>query len=173
MALNASAVYATYPDGVALDEVLQTLERGGLDKESICMVLSPTHPIAAIVRESSTRSFEREENAVTTGWIGWLSELGAVVIPTFGFFIRSREFFHPLVVQRDSFAPCSGNGTLAALGFSPEDAERFEGQVDEGSAFLYVSCPETETQWALELLRAAGADESGLLESESAVETAA
>jgi len=173
MALNASGVYATYPDRVALTEVLQALGRGGFDKESICMLLSPTHPIAAIVRESSTHGFEREENAVTAGWIGWLSELGAVVIPTFGFFIRSREFFHALVVQRDSVAPCSDTGTLAALGFPEEEAEHLESQVREVGVFLFLACLETQTQWALELLRATGAEDSGLLQRDVAVATAA
>ena len=173
MAASASAAYAIYPDRVALNDVLQTLGRGGFDKESICMMLSPAHPIATIMRESSAHSFEREANAVSTGLISWLSELGAVVIPSFGFFIRSREFFRALVVERD-VAPCGSSGTLAALGLPEESAERFENEVRETGVFLYVSCPETsKTRWALELLRASGAEDCGLLQPEAAMAVAA
>jgi hypothetical protein len=172
MAASASAAYAIYSDPIAPNEVLQTLIGGGFDKEDICMVLSAKHPIATIVRESSTQSFEREANVVTAGLIGWLSEFGAVVIPTFGFFIRSREFFHTLIVGRD--APCGSDGTLTALGLPAEDSGRFEDEMREGGVFLYVSCNETaQTQWALELLRAAGAEEAGLLACEAAMEAIA
>jgi hypothetical protein len=171
---STSAAYAIYPDHVSLNEVLQTLQQGGFDKESICMMLSPAHPIATVVRESSQHPFERETNVITAGLIGWLSEFGAVVIPTFGFFIRSREFFRSLVLERDSTAVCGHRGTLISLGFSVPDAEHFESQVREGCVFLYLSCPKTtQTQSALELLRTTGAGEAGLLESETAMGTAA
>lgn len=174
MVENTSAAYAIYPDHVVLNEVLQTLERGGFDKESICMMLSPAHPIATTVRESSQRAFERETNVITAGLIGWLSEFGAVVIPTFGFFIRSREFFRSLVLERDSTAVCGHRGTLISLGFSAPDAEHFESQVDKGCVLLYLSCPKSaQTESALELLRTTGAGETGLLESETAVGAAA
>jgi hypothetical protein len=165
--MHESAAYGIYPDGVALKEVLQTLGDGGFEKENICMMLSPKHPIATIVRDFSAQPFERESNVVTAGLIGWLSEFGAVVIPTFGFFIRSREFFHALLMEKDSTAGCgSSGGTLSSLGFSSEEAQRFENQVRLDGVLLYVSCPETaQRHWALELLRATGADEAGLLDN--------
>jgi hypothetical protein len=167
MAVAGSAAYAIYPQGVALSEVLQTLGQGGFDKESICMMLSPTHPITAIVRDANLHTFEPETNAVNAGLIGWLSEFGAVLMPTFGFFIRSRAFFHALVVEQDSFARCGNCGSLARLGFAEDDAARFENQLRQVGVLLYVACPETaRTRWALELLRATGALESGLLETE-------
>jgi hypothetical protein len=171
---NTSGAYAVYPDHVALNGVLQTLQQGGFDKEDICLMLSPAHPIATIVRESSFQPFEQKANVVTAGLIGWLSEFGAVVIPTFGFFIRSREFFRSLMLEQDSTMGCGHRGTLINLGFSAPDAEHFESQVRGGSVFLYLSCPKAaQTQWALELLRTTGAGEAGLLESEKAVGTAA
>lgn len=170
----ASAAYALYPDNVALSEVLQALGQSGFNKESICMMLAPKHPISTIVREANTRAFEREASAATAGLIGWLSQFGAVLIPTFGFFIRSKEYFHSLVVK-----PASGNGsgncgTLSGLGFQANDAERFEEQLREDGVFVYVSTPGLgRTQWALELLRAAGAKEAGLLENEKTPVSAA
>lgn len=170
----ASAAYALYPHDVALAEVLKALGQSGFDKESICMMLAPKHPISTIVREANTRTFEPESSAVTAGLIGWLSQFGAVLIPTFGFFIRSREYFHSLLVEPASTNGNGNCGTLAGLGFRAEDTERFEQQLREDGVFVYVSTPGlSRTQWALELLRAAGANEAGLLENEKAAASAA
>jgi hypothetical protein len=174
MASNASAVYALYPDNVALREVLQTLGRSGFDKESICMLFSPSHPIATSVRESVSQSFDREASSMTTSLLGWLSEFGAVVIPQFGFFIRSREFFRAFVTERDGSERSPDNSALVSLGFARKDAERFETHVRKDGVLLYMTCPETaRTQPALELLRTAGAEEAGMLENESALSAAA
>jgi hypothetical protein len=173
MNANPSAAYGVFPDTVSLNEVVQTLSRGGVEKESICLMLSPAHPITTIVSEFSTRPFEREANAITAGLIGWLSEFGAVVIPRFGFFVRSREFFHSLALERDSTVVCDRSRTLASLGFPQKEAKHFD-QACEGGVLLYVSCPQTaQTHWAAELLRASGAEEVGLLANEPTVENAA
>jgi hypothetical protein len=174
MASNASAVYAIYPDNVALPEVLQALGRSGFDKESICMLFSPSHPIATSVRESVSQSFDREASSMTSGLIGWLAEFGAVVIPQYGFFIRSREFFQAFVTERDCVERFAGNSALVSLGFARKDAERFESHVRKDGVLLYMSCPETaQTRPALELLRTAGAEEAGMLENESALSASA
>lgn len=173
MSTNVSAAYGLFPFSIAVSEVVQILNRGGFAPQSVCMMLSPTHPIATIVRESNSHPYEKPESAVMAGLIRWLSEFGAVVIPTFGFFIHSQKFLQALVIERDSIAGCGNRGTLASLGFSNEDAERFEDQMQEGGALLYVSCPKTgQTKLAFELLRASGAHEAGLLESETAIATA-
>ncbi|MFZ0806556.1 MAG: hypothetical protein WAN03_10255 [Candidatus Sulfotelmatobacter sp.] len=165
---KTAAVYAIYPQSIALNEVLQTLAQGGFDKESICMMIAPTHPVAEMVREANTASFERDTQAAKAGLIGWLSEFGAVLIPTFGFFIRSREFFHALVVEQDSIAYCGRHGTLVALGFSEKDARRCEHGLRESGVLVYVSCANSaQTQWALELMRTWGTDEIGLLPAKS------
>jgi hypothetical protein len=164
MTANTPAVYAIYPQSVALNDLLQTLAQGGFDQENICMMIAPTHPVAEMVREANMHTFERDTHAASAGLIGWLSEFGAVLIPTFGFFIRSREFFHALVVEQESLAYCGRHGTLVALGFSETDARRCEHHVRESGVLLYVSCPNSaQAQWALELMRTWGADEIGLL----------
>lgn len=167
MTANASAVYAIYPQSIDVKELLQTMAQGGFDKESICMMLSPTHPLATMAREANTHCFERDAHAASAGLIGWLSEFGAVLIPTFGFFIRSREFFHALLVE-DSIARCGRYGTLVGLGFSERDARRCEQRLRETGVLLYISCANgAQAKWALELMRTWGADEIGLLQSEA------
>jgi hypothetical protein len=51
------------------------------------------------------------------------------------------------------------------LGFSEEDAERFEDQLGNLGALVYISCAESaKTLWAREVLRHTGAREAATLE---------
>jgi hypothetical protein len=167
------AAYGMYRQDVPLHEVVRTLNQAGFGNEDICMMLSPRHPIAAVVREASILNAEREASAVTAGLIGWLSEFGAVMIPTVGFFVRSQEFLHALLAPRDSAPLCGSSGTLVGLGFAEDDAERYERQLRELGVLVYVSCPESaKTNWAIELLRQTGASEAAMLASEAVVTAA-
>src|ERR1700734_2096982 len=131
MAVNAAAAYGLYSQDVAVTDIVRNLNQAGFVNEDICMMLSPTHPIASVVRDASLFNSERESSAVTAGLIGWLSEFGAVLIPTVGFFIRSRAFFHALMVAREGPALCGNARTLVELGFSEAQAERFEDEIDD------------------------------------------
>jgi len=168
MAAHTPAAYGLYTHDIPLNEVVRALNQAGFSNQDICMMLSPNHPIATVVREASFLS-ERESSAVTAGLIGWLSEFGAVVIPSVGFFIRSQEFFKALVVKKSS-PLCGTSGTLAGLGFSDEDAARYEAQLRKLGVMVYVSCPEnTRADWAIELLRQTGAREAAALERQAAL----
>jgi len=106
--------------------------------------------------------------------IGWFSEFGAVVIPTVGFFIRSRAVFRALVTDQNFAAPCGGSGTMIGLGFSEPDAKRLGHQLSDVGALVYVSCQEsTKADCALELLRGLGAREAASLRAMNAEEVAA
>src|SRR5579864_6212672 len=148
MASNAVAAYGMFREQVALCDVLKTLNRAGFHNEKICMLFSPAHSVA---------------HRVTEELIGWLSEFGAVVIPTVGFFIRSREFFPAIIVEKDSKGRCGSARTLEGLGFPERDAARFERDLRSAGVLVYVSCPEVKANWALELLRLTGAQEIGAL----------
>jgi len=174
MSTNRPAAYGLYPYDVALHEIIHTLNDAGFGKEDICMMLSPTHPIATVVREASIFNADREATATVTGLIGWLSEFGAVLMPTIGFFIRSQAFFHALVVAKQSPALCGGSRSLVALGFCDDDAERFEDQLRQDGVLIYVSCSDSaKTNWAIELLQRTGAKESAALEREPVAQAVA
>ncbi len=164
MAVNAAAAYGLYSQNVALSDIVRNLNQAGFENEDICMMLSPAHPIASIVRDASLFNSEREASAMTAGLIGWLSEFGAVLIPRVGFFIRSQAFFHALMVAREGPAFCGNARTLEGLGFSKEEAERFEDQLEDLGVLVYVSCAEdAKTLWAREVLRHTGAQEASTL----------
>lgn len=170
MAVNAAAAYGIYPQDASLTDIVRDLNHAGFENEDICMMLSPAHPIASIVRDASVFNSETEANAATAGLIGWLSEFGAVLIPTVGFFIRSQAFFHALMVAREAPALCGNSRTLVGLGFSEEEAERFEDHLVDLGVLVYVSCAEgAKTVWAREVLRHTGAHEAATLEERFSV----
>ncbi len=164
MALSTAAAYGIYSHDVALTDIVRNLNQAGFENEDICMMLSPAHPIASIVRDANLFNTEKEASAVTAGLIGWLSEFGAVLIPSVGFFIRSQAFFHALMVAREAPALCGNARTLVGLGFSEEEAERFEDRLEDLGVLVYVSCAEgAKTLWAREVLRHMGAQEAATL----------
>ena len=167
MALNTNAAYGLYSQEVALNDVVHTLNQAGFVNEDICMMLSPSHPIASLIKDASLFSSACESNAVTASLIGWLSEFGAVMIPTVGFFIRSQAFFRALMVSRDAPTLCGSASTLTGLGFSDEEAGRFEHRLRRDGVMVYVSCSEnSQTAWAREVLRHTGAQETATLDEE-------
>jgi hypothetical protein len=169
MAANAFAAYGFYAQTIGLQNVMQTLLRGGVDKECICMMLPAEHPLAAVVRQASADAVEAPANGEAAGLIRWFSEFGAVLIPKFGFFIRSQEFMRTLMA-----GDTPSGGTLAALGFQDDQVKRFTNQPGDPGVLLYLSCPErTSTGWALELLRGTGAQEAGLLSGDTTLRNAA
>src|SRR5579863_1330043 len=162
---NTTAAYGVYADEMEVADLVHTLNSAGFQNEDICLMLAPTHPIAEIVRSAGILAVERDETAATAGLIGWLSELGAVVIPGVGFFIRSRMFFNALVAARNAPALCGDLRTLAGLGFPGPDAARFEDRLTQAGFLVYVASSETARgRWAVELLRATGAIETAVLE---------
>jgi len=161
MMASRTAAYGMYPPTTALPEVVHTLNREGFGNEDICMVLSPEHPIATLVRDARIVDAACGEGDDSVRAIGWFSEFGAVVIPTVGFFIRSQAYFQALLLEQDFPTLSRDCRTLAGLGFSELDAKRLEHQLSDIGALVYVACPESaRTDCAIELLRRTGAHEA-------------
>ena len=174
MSPSRTAAYGMYPRNIALPEVVCTLNRAGFENEDICMVLSPAHPAATIVRDAKILDVEREESATSARMIGWFSEFGAVVIPTVGFFIRSHAFFRALLNEQNFPAMSRGSRTLLGLGFSEDEAKRLGHQLCDVGAMVYVSCQKSgKADSAIELLRSAGAREAAGLGMAKAAEAGA
>jgi hypothetical protein len=174
MSVNGTAAYGMYPRNVALPEVVYALNRAGFGNEDICMVLSPAHPVATVVRDAKILDAKLEESASSAQMIGWFSEFGAVVIPTVGFFIRSQAFFHALLLEQNLPTMSRGSRTLVGLGFSEDEAKRLGCQLCDVGAMVYVSCRgDARANSAIDLLRRAGAREAASLEVAKAAEAAA
>jgi hypothetical protein len=174
MSVTGTAAYAMYPRNVALAEVVSTLNQAGFGNEDICMVLSPAHPVASAVGDATIGDVAGEQGAISARMIGWFSQLGAVVIPTVGFFLRSQAFFHAVLGEHNFPALSRGSRTLLGLGFSEDEAKRLGHQLCDVGALVYVSCQESaKADWAIELLRRAGAREAASLRMAKAARAAA
>lgn len=164
MTPNAIAAYGLYSRDAVVADIVCNLNQAGFGNQDICMMLSPDHPIASAVRQASMFTAEKAADAGTAALIGWLSEFGAVVIPKVGFFIRSQAFFHALMTSPEASSACGKSRALVGLGFSDEDADRFEDRMRDSGILVYVACTESaKTQWAREVLRHTGAEESSTL----------
>src|SRR5580698_9817391 len=171
---SIAAAYGVYSENVPVTDVVSALNDAGFDKKDICLILARAHPISTIVREAGIRNADREASAVAAGLIEWLSEFGAVVIRTFGFFIRSQIFLRALVTTREAPALCGNFETLMDLGFSQKDAWRLEDQLCEAGVLVYVACSESgRAKWAREMLERIGARETAELGMGQESETAA
>jgi hypothetical protein len=169
MLANQLAAYGMYSRNIALPEIVSTLNRAGFENEDICMVLSPAHPVASVVRDARIDSANLQDGADGANLIGWFSKFGAVVIPTVGFFIRSQGFLHALLIKDEGSALCGGSKTLSGLGFSNDDASRLGRQLGDVGALVYVACPErARADSAIELLMRSGAKEAAGLGSAKA-----
>jgi len=173
MAVSATAAYGMYPHNIALPDIVCSLNREGFGKEDICMVLSPAHPVATVVRDANLNA-KNEERALSARTIGWFSEFGAVVIPTVGFFIRSQAFFRALLREQDFPTLSRDSRTLAGLGFSEADAKRLGPQLTDLGVLVYVSCREgAKADSVVELLRRTGAREAASVKRAKCAEAAA
>ena len=170
---TGAAAYGMYSCNVALSEVVSSLNRAGFDKQDICMVLSPAHPVSEVVRDTRIDGVESEDRALVT--IGWVSEFGAVVIPTVGVFIRSQAFLRVLLTERKQTSQSCGSGTtLQDLGFPEREASRLSHEISDIGALVYVACPEgSRADKATELLRCAGACEAAAMSGASTAAAAA
>jgi hypothetical protein len=173
MVMNPSGAYGMYAHDAQLEQIMLTLNQSGFNKEDICMMVSPSHPLAKVVRQGQILNSDRE-GGVAAGLMRWLFEFGAVMIPTVGFFIRSQSFLRALVTGKDSSSLCGNSRALVGLGFSECDAERFESQLRDVGVLVYVACPEkNNAAWAVEVLRKTGAHEPALLGRNAAMAAAA
>ena len=158
MPVSGSAAYGMYSRNVELLDVVCRLNREGFGNRDICMVLSPEHPVATVVRGANLNS---DGNAAGARTLGWVSEFGAVVIPTVGLFIRSQDYFRALLLEQDFPTLSRDSRTLAGLGFCEADAKRLSKELSEVGVLVYVSCAErNNAESAVELLRRAGALEA-------------
>lgn len=167
MSNSISAAYGIYPQDTAVQQVVRTLNQSGFEKEQICMMVSPKHPIAMTMREGNMFDSRREDIASTTELMAWLMKFGAVMIPTVGLFVRSQTFLEELVVRKDPRFGQGNSKALVSLGFSEGDALRFDRQLREKGILIYVACPDGTTQ-AVEVLRQTGAREAASLEKAAA-----
>lgn len=162
--MTGVAAFGIYPPNVDLENVAQTLNQAGFSNESICLLLAAGHPLATLVRDLNLLSSEAK-HAASSGLMRWLLRLGAVVIPGVGFFIRSRDFLHHLMVAPKTSSCAGATASLINLHVPEKEATHLGESMNDTGGLVYVRSDEVaQSQWAREILRQTGARETGCLQ---------
>jgi hypothetical protein len=159
-----TAAYGIFPLRAKLEEVIASLNAAGFDNSSICVFLSPSHPIADDLRHLKTPYVNLSREADLESTVSWLSKFGGFVIPGVGLFVGSRNYL-PALTQVDSRANRSGNrGMLQNLGISEEMAAHYDARLRHDATLVFVNCDGwAQSEWAREILRRLQAEEVSLL----------
>ena len=167
---NGTAAYGMYSRHVALPEVVCALNQAGFTNQDICMVLSPAHPDAAPLHDSSAFGMPEADGTLSARMIDWFSKFGAVVIPTVGLFVRSHAYLQALLKDENVPSLSQGCRTLIGLGFSQDDAKRLGNRLCDVGALIYVTCKEGDkAKRLIELLQRTGAQEAASVKKLAAV----
>jgi hypothetical protein len=161
---DKNAAYALFSSEAQVEDVLYSLNLAGFENDSIYVFLPPVHPIAEEIQNAKVGSLsDLSIDAGPAGVLGWLSRLGAVVIPGVGFFSGSREFLRALTTS-DRRSPGEPEGLLSGLGIPEPDAARYEARIRSDANLIFVSCEgAARSQWAREILWRMRAEEVRLL----------
>lgn len=159
-----SAAYGIFSTRVRLEEVIASLNSAGFDNSSICVFLSPAHPIADDLRHLKTPSVNLSREADLESTVSWLSKFGGFVIPGVGLFVGSRSYL-PALTQVDYRVDRPGNrGMLLNLGIPEDMAARYEPRLRNDATLVFVNCDGwAQSEWAREILRRLQAEEVSLL----------
>ena len=160
-----SAAYGLFPMRARLEEVIASLNSAGFDNSSICVFLSPSHPIADDLRHLKTPYVNMSREADLESTVSWLSKFGGFVISGVGLFVGSRNYL-PALTQVDSRFDRNGNRSmLRNLGIPEEVAARYEARLRHDANLVFVNCDGwAQSEWAREILRRLKADEVSLLD---------
>ena len=170
-----SAAYGIFPMRARLEEVIASLNSAGFDHSSICVFLSPSHPIADDLRHLKTPYVNMSREADLESTVSWLSKFGGFVIPGVGLFVGSRNYL-PALTQVDCRSGRNGNRSmLQNLGIPEDVAARYESRLRHDATLVFVNCDGwAQSEWAREILRRLKADEVSLLdEFAGAIQTSA
>ena len=160
-----SAAYGIFPMRARLEEVIASLNSAGFDNSSICVFLSPSHPIADDLRHLKTPCVNMSREADLESTVSWLSKFGGFVIPGVGLFVGSRNYL-PALTQVDCRLDRTGNRSmLQNLGIPEDVAARYESRLRHDATLVFVDCDGwAQSEWAREILRRLKADEVSLLD---------
>ena len=155
------AAYGIYSRQVQLHAVISNLNRAGVSNQDICLLLAPTHPIAAQVRDMRSLATEPACRPALTGLLEWLSKLGAVAIADVGLFISSRFYLRAFMCATSGASGQRRWETLSNLGIPNPEIKRVGDQIEDAGSMLYVRCEGSRNpQEAVDVLRNAGALET-------------
>jgi hypothetical protein len=166
MILSQAAAYGIYPMEASVQEIVASLHDAGCFAEDLCLLLTPSHPIAQAVRDAKISPASLNSDVTpASDLLQWLSRLGAVVIPGVAFFVGSRAFLRAVLAPCPASSGSASAERLMGLGLSESEAERYANRLSRDGVMIFASCKgEAQSQWIREVLRNTGADEACCLQ---------
>jgi hypothetical protein len=162
MILSQTAAYGIYPMKACVQEIVASLHDAGCSAQDVCLLLTPSHPMAQAVRDAKISSASLNSDMTpASDLLQWLSRLGAVVIPGVAFFVGSRAFLRAVLAPCPASSSSASAERLIGLGLAEDEAERYANRLSRDGIMIFASCKgEAQSQWIREVLRNTGADEA-------------
>jgi heat induced stress protein YflT len=140
----ARSLVGLFPDRAAAERAIQSLRAAGFDPSRIGIVLRERDEARAVAQEHTLNA---AAGAVTGGVIGGgagtlLAATGALVVPGIGPFISGGILATALVGGAVGWLV----GGLVGLGIPREEAEYYQGRVEQGSALVTVDAAGREAE---------------------------
>jgi hypothetical protein len=161
---NSNAAYGIYPIEVRIKEIVAKLHEAGCPAEDVCLLMSPSHPMAHSVRDAKVVPTTLNLDSPASELLQWLSRLGAVVIPGVAFFVGSRIFLQAVLAPCPTMIDSDSTERLIGLGLPTYEAVRYADRLTHDAVMIFVSCSDqAQSHWIREVLRQTGADEVSCL----------
>jgi len=147
----ARSIVGLFDERTSAEAAVQDLTAAGFDPARIGVVMKDKQEMKEVAEEHGTRS---TEGAVTGGLLGGsagaiLAAVGALVIPGIGPFISGGILATAVAGGAAGWLV----GGLAGLGVPKEEAEYYEGEVQQGRALVTVDAQDRESEARALLLR--------------------
>jgi hypothetical protein len=165
MAGKNTAVFAIYPNTIALEEGLVVLREANYRPEDISILYPDNEGTKDLGFEKSTKAPEgasagASTGAVIGGALGWLAGIGAIAIPGIGPFIAAGPIMAALAGVGAGGLVGGITGSLVGFGIPEYEAKRYEGRIKKGGILISVHCDDSNwAQKAKNILHETGAED--------------
>lgn len=167
MASKNRAVFGIYANRLEAEEAVDHLRRAGFRSTDVSVLFPDNQGTKDFAHEKNTKAPEGSATGVLAGGIaggvlGWLTGIGALVIPGLGAFIAAGPIMGALAGAGALGALGGIIGVLIGMGIPEYEARRFEGRIRDGGILLSVHCDSSDwVKRAKVVLEQTGAQDIG------------
>jgi hypothetical protein len=161
------AVFGIYRTKPEVEEAVQALKNADFRATDISVLFSENLGTKDFAVEKHTKLPEGSSagagtGAVIGGVLGWLTGIGALVIPGIGPFIAAGPIVSLLAGLGAGGVIGGVTGALVGMGIPEYEAKRYEGRIKEGGILLSVHTDNADwKKRAMEILKRTGAMDIG------------